>query len=148
MPKRKPVGLSNEECAIGALRYDQLNTQKKAIEKELKEVRVPIEDYLRATGVETPNGSKVCVIPYADKEVTLKHTLRQSAVLLADAEKVLVENGFEDCVETTTIVREDRIESLAKAGKIPAEILEKIYAPRDSYAFSVSVKNRDYETDE
>ena len=91
---------------------------------------------------EISGGSKVCILPHADMEVVLKRTLRSSAELLPNATDILRENGLTDCLESVVIVREDRLQAMYEAGKVPDEIMKKVYASKDSYAFSVSLQKK------
>ena len=45
------------------------------------------------------------------------------------------------------MVREDVIERLYQTGKIPVDLLNKLYVQKESYAFSVKVKKRFHETE-
>lgn len=152
MPKRKsvtptdtsPTGAAipnNEEVALTGIYYYNKKAAIKKLEGELKKDRVILESYIDSCGVETTSGSVLAVLPYADKEVTLKNTLRVSKVLLPEAIDVLTKNGLSACVETVSVVREDVLEALYLSGKVTPEVLQKVYTEKSSYAFSVDVKD-------
>lgn len=147
MPTKKSkaplAGISNEEqIASLGVNYVKCQTDKKQIDSEMKTIRKPLEDYLGAMGKELPNGSFLSVVPFADKEVHLKSTLRTSKSQLPEALDVLKENGLEECIEHVPMIREDIVERMYEEGKISDDILAKIYAPKKSFAFSVDIKPR------
>lgn len=136
-----------EEIALLGIDYANKKTQIKAIDSECKKQRVTLESYLKANGVEAPNGSINSVIQHADKDVVLKNTLRTSYVLLPTAVEVLRENGLGECIENVPIVREDVLSQMHSEGKVPDGVLQKVYQVNKSYAFSVEVKPR-YEAED
>lgn len=136
-----------EEIALLGIDYANKKTQIKVIDSECKKQRVTLESYLKANGVETPNGSINSVIQHADMDVVLKNTLRTSYVLLPTAVEVLLENGLGECIENVPIVREDVLSQMHSEGKVPDGVLQKVYQVNKSYAFSVEVKPR-YEAED
>ena len=144
MPKAKKSAtpLDNEQLALQGLEFYNKKTAIKELEGQCKVIRQPLEDAVMSSGRETDKGSKVLVIPFADKDVHLKETLRVGKVLLPEAIDVLKENGLEECIENVPTIREDVLERLYDAGKVSDEVLKKIYAKKSSYAFSVDVKDR------
>ncbi len=144
MPKAKKSAtpLDNEQLALQGLEFYNKKAAIKELEGQCKVIRQPLEDAVMSGGRETDKGSKVLVIPFADKDVHLKETLRVGKVLLPEAIDVLKENGLEECIENVPTVREDVLERLYDAGKVSDEVLKKIYAEKSSYAFSVDVKDR------
>ena len=143
MPKKitKSVGEQTpEQIALLGIQYDNLKTQIKTLEGECKEIRKPLEQFIDVNGRTIEGGSKLAVVSHADVDVYLRQTLRVSKVLLPEAEDILRKNHLEECLETTTIVREDVIERLYAEGKIPDEVLVKLYGEKSSFAFSVNVK--------
>lgn len=144
--KKKPVE-TNDTIALQGIDYFNKKEQIKLLDKDCKVLRGPLEDYLDTNGKTLESGHKVSVIPYADAVVTLKKTLRSGKVLLPEAIDVLTKNGLGECIENIPTVREDRIEALYNAGKISDEILKQIYTNKDTYAFSVDVKQKFSDTD-
>lgn len=144
MPKAKKSAtpLDNEQLALQGLEFYNKKAAIKELESQCKTIRQPLEDAVMTSGRETDKGSKVLVIPFADKDVHLKETLRVGKILLPEAIDVLKENGLEECIENVPTVREDVLERLYDAGKVSDEVLKKIYAEKSSYAFSVDVKDR------
>lgn len=144
MPKAKKSAtpLDNEQLALQGLEFYNKKATIKELEGQCKTIRQPLEDAVMSGGRETDKGSKVLVIPFADKDVHLKETLRVGKILLPEAIDVLKENGLEECIENVPTVREDVLERLYDAGKVSDEVLKKIYAEKSSYAFSVDVKDR------
>ena len=143
MPKKvtKSVGEQTpEQIALLGIQYDNLKSQIKAMDNECKNLRKPLESYLDANGKTLESGSRLVVVNHADVDVHLKQTLRVGKVLLPEAEDVLRKNHLEECLETTTIVREDVIERLYSEGKISDKVLAQLYAEKPSFAFSVDVK--------
>lgn len=143
MPKKvtKSVGEQTpEQIALLGIQYDNLKSQMKAMDNECKNLRKPLESYLNANGKTLESGSRLVVVNHADVDVHLKQTLRVGKVLLPEAEDVLRKNHLEECLETTTIVREDVIERLYSEGKISDKVLAQLYAEKPSFAFSVDVK--------
>ena len=53
---------------------------------------------------------------------------------------VLRENGLDECIEEVPTIREDVLERLYEEGKVSDEVLQKIYAEKSSWAFSVDLK--------
>ena len=143
MPKKKTKNeFTKEELALRGIAFVDKKGQIKQLESECKELRGPLEDAVSTLGVETESGSKILVIPHADVDVHIKHTLRTGKVLLPEAIDVLKENGLDECVELVPTIREDVIERLYDEGKVTDEVLSKIYADKSSYAFSVELKER------
>ena len=144
MPKAKKLTtpLDNEQLALQGIEFYNKKVAIKELEGQCKVIRQPLEDAVMSGGRETDKGSKVLVIPFADKDVHLKETLRVGKILLPEAIDVLKENGLEECIENVPTVREDVLERLYDAGKVSDEVLKKIYAEKSSYAFSVDVKDR------
>lgn len=144
MPKAKKSAtpLDNEQLALQGIEFYNKKAAIKELEGQCKTIRQPLEDAVMSGGRETDKGSKVLVIPFADKDIHLKETLRVGKILLPEAIDVLKENGLEECIENVPTVREDVLERLYDAGKVSDEVLKKIYAEKSSYAFSVDVKDR------
>lgn len=144
MPKPKKVAtpISNEELALCGMEFYNKKLAIKELETQCKEIRTPLEDAVKTSGAETDKGSKILVLPLADKEVHLKETLRVGKTLLPEAIDVLKENGLEECIENVPTIREDVLERLYDTGKVSDEVLTKVYATKASFAFSVDVKDR------
>lgn len=146
MPTKIKVS-DQESIALQALDYDAKKKQMATLKKDIDVLRVPLEEVVDASGRPTPTGSKVFVVPYADKEIQLHKTLRLSSVLVPEAEDILRKNHLTECLETVTVIREDIVERLYQTGKIPVDLLNKLYVQKESYAFSVKVKKRFHETE-
>ena len=143
MPKKKSYeDLSNEELALKGIDYANKKTAIKELEAQCKECRKPLEAAIATSGRVTESGSRLLVLPHADVEVHLKQTLRVGKVLLPEAIDVLKENGLEECIEEVPTIREDVIENLYNAGKISDEVLAHIYKSKETYAFSVELKDK------
>ena len=144
MPKAKKEtpALSNEQLALSGFDFFNKKAAIKELEAQCKEIRKPLEDAVLLSGHTTDKGSKILVIPHADKEVHLKETLRVGVTLLPEAIDVLKKNGLDECIESIEVVREDVLERLHSSGKVSDEILKQVYAEKTSYAFSVDVKER------
>lgn len=141
-PKKVTTPISNEELALRGMEFYNKKLTIKELETQCKEIRTPLENAVKTSGAETDKGSKILVLPLADKEVHLKETLRVGKTLLPEAIDVLKENGLEECIENVPIIREDVLERLYDAGKVSDEVLTKVYATKTSFAFSVDVKDR------
>ena len=143
MPKKKSYAeLSNEDLALRGIEYVNKKNAIKELENQCKECRKPLEEAIKSGGRTLESGSKLLVLPHADVDVHLKQTLRVGKVLLPEAIDVLRENGLDECIEEVPYVREDVLESMYAAGKVSLEILKKIYRNKESFAFSVEVKDR------
>lgn len=143
--RRKKVDfseLSNEQIALKGIEYVNKKDATKELDKQCKELRKPLEEYLAANGKELASGSILAVVSHADVDVHLKKTLRVSKVLLPEAFDVLTECGCSECIENVPTIREDVLERLIGEGKINEENLKKIYGLTKSYAFSVELKDR------
>lgn len=143
MPKKvtKSVGEQTpEQIALLGIQYDNLKSQIKAMDNECKEIRKPLERFIDTNGRTLSGGSRLAVVNHADVDVHLKQTIRVGKVLLPEAEDVLRKNHLEECLETTTVIREDVIERLYSEGKISDKVLAQLYAEKSSFAFSVDVK--------
>lgn len=140
--KEKKNSFNEEELALMAIGYVKNKESIKAIEAQNKEYRVPVEEFAIANGKKLPTGSTLTVLSHADVNVHLKRTLKVSQVLLPEASDVLKENHLEECIETVEIIREDALERLYDAGKIPPEVLQKLYAHKESWAFSIELKKK------
>lgn len=135
--------LSNEQIALKGIEYANKKDATKELDKQCKELRKPLEEYLSASGKELASGSILAVVSHADVDVHLKKkTLRVSKVLLPEAFDVLTECGCSECIENVPTIREDVLERLIDEGKIDEESIKKIYELKKSYAFSVELKDR------
>lgn len=142
MLKKALSDLSNEQLALNGIDFFNKKAAIKELDAQCKEIRVPLEQAVMNTGKTTESGSKILVLPYADKEVHIKETLRVGKVLLPEAIDVLKKHGFKECVENVPTVREDVIERLYEQGTLPLDVLKQVYAEKPSFAFSVEVKNK------
>jgi hypothetical protein len=149
MPKKEVKNEASltvaEETALKAIAFVQKKDAIKTLDGQCKELRVPLEAFLGEFGKELPNGSKLAVVTHADMEAHLKGTLRVGKVLLPEAEEILRKNKLEECLETNTVVREDVLESLHAIGKVSDEVLSQLYSLKETYAFSVTLKERNHE---
>lgn len=132
--------LSNEQLALQGIDFANKKAAIKELDAQCKEIRKPLEQAVMSSGKETSGGSKLLILPYADKDVHLKETLRVGKVLLPEAMDVLKANGLEECIENVPTIREDVLERLYEEGKVSDEVLTQVYAEKTSYAFSVDVK--------
>lgn len=142
MPKRTIPALTNEQAVLQALDYYNKKAAIKELDSQCKEIRKPLEERVMKEGATAANGSKALILPYADKEVHIVETLRTGKMLLPEAIDVLKENGLEECIENVPTIREDVLERLYDEGKVSIEVLRKIYAEKNTWAFSVNVKPR------
>lgn len=143
MPKKKDYSeLSNEDLALRGIEYVNKKSAIKELEAQCKECRKPLEEAIKVSGRTLDSGSRLLVLPHADMDVHLKQTLRVGKVLLPEAIDVLRENGLDECIEEVPYVREDVLESMYKAGKVTTDVLKRIYQSKESFAFSVEVKER------
>ena len=140
--KRQSAMTDEERIALAGIDYCNKKEAIKTLDGECKELRKPLESYLKENGKTLSSGSIVSAIPYADMDVILRKTLRVGKSLLPEAIDVLKENGLEECIENVPTIREDVIESLYLKGKISDDVLQKIYTEKTSYAFSVNLKHR------
>lgn len=134
--------LSNEQIALRGIEYYNKKEATKELDKQCKELRKPLEEYIATSGKELASGSILAVVSHADVDVHLKKTLRVSKVLLPEAFDVLKACGCEECIEKVPTIREDVLERLVEEGKIDEENLKKIYDLKKSYAFSVELKDK------
>lgn len=142
-PKKKSFEeLSNEELALRGIEYANKKDAIKELEAQCKECRKPLEAYVDSEGRVLESGSKLAVLTHADVDVHLKKTLRVGKQLLPEAIDILRAYKLDECIEEIPIVREDVIERLYSEGKIPDEVLRKVYQDKSTYAFSVEIKNR------
>lgn len=141
-PKKSFAELSNEELALRGIEYVNKKDAIKELEAQCKECRKPLEAYVDSEGRVLESGSKLAVLTHADVDVHLKKTLRVGKQLLPEAIDVLRAYKLDECIEEIPIVREDVIERLYSEGKIPDEVLRKVYQDKSTYAFSVEIKNR------
>ena len=132
--------LSNEQLALQGIDFVNKKQAMKELDAQCKEIRKPLENAVMTSGRTLYSGSKVLVVPYADKDVHIKETLRVGKVLLPEAMDVLRENGLDECIEEVPTIREDVLERLYEEGKVSDEVLQKIYAEKSSWAFSVDLK--------
>ena len=145
MPKRKGANsLSSEEVALLGIQFDKNKSAIKELESNNKKIREPLEAYLQENGTvpDEESGHRVCIISHADVDVTLKYTHRVSQVLQPDAMDTLRKHKLDEAIETVEVIREDVIERLYEEGKISDELLRSLYVPKESDAFSVSVKGK------
>lgn len=134
--------LSNEELALIGIDYVNKKDAMKELDSQCKKIRKPLEEYVVSSGKVLDSGSRIAVVSHSDVDVHLKHTLRVSSILLPEAMDVLEAEGLSECIEEVKIVREDVIERLHSEGTISDKVLSKLYAPKESYAFSVEIKER------
>ena len=145
MPKVKKNSLdelTEEKVALLGIDYVAKKDLEKRLKAELTDVRKPLESWMDANQSEIDGGSKLCILSHAGTNVNLKRTLRSSLELVPEAEDILKAEGLNDCLEEITLIREDRIEAMFKAGKITDEQLKKIYRSKDSFAFSVKLTKK------
>ena len=126
------------------IEHVQLKQQVKELNARINAIRPSLEDYLKENGSDV-KGSIISVLPYADKDVILKNTLRVSKVLKPEAIDILKELKLTDCIETIEVIREDVLERMWENKLVTDEDVAKIYATADSFAFSVAVKPRHHE---
>lgn len=138
--KKVLAELSNEQLALQGIDFANKKQAIKELDAQCKEIRKPLEDAVMKSGRTLSSGSKILVVPYADKNVHLKETLRVGKVLLPEAMDVIHENGLDECIEQVPTIREDVLERLYVEGKISDDVLQKIYAEKSSWAFSVDLK--------
>lgn len=132
--------LSNEQLALQGIDFVNKKQAMKELDAQCKEIRKPLEKAVMESGHTLDSGSKVLVLPYADKDVHIKETLRVGKVLLPEAMDVLRKNGLDECIENVPTIREDVLERLYEEGKVSDEVLQQIYAEKSSWAFSVDLK--------
>lgn len=137
-----PTASNPEEIALLGIGYVTKKDEEKKIKAELTKLRKPLEEWMDAHEQTTDSGSKLCVLSHAGTMVNLKRTLRTSKELVPEAEDILREEGLDYCLETVTLVREDRIEAMYNAGKITDEQLQKLYIPKENFAFSVALTKK------
>lgn len=145
MPKRKLVEnkeVTPEVAALIGINYVDKKNIEKQLKGEIKELRVPLESFMDTHQKELAGGSKICVLTHAGTEINLKRTLKTSKELVPEADTILKAEGLNDCLETVTLVREDRIDAMYNAGKITDEQLRRLYKPVSSYAFSVTLSKK------
>lgn len=140
MPSLKKSEVFEQDLPIIGMAYVKTKDEIKDLEKRCKEYREPLEKALLESGRETATGNKILVLEHGDTDVVVKHTLRVTKVLRAEAFDVLRELGHEECIENVPTIREDMIEKLFTAGEISQDDLARIYAPKETNAFSVSLK--------
>lgn len=140
MPSLKKSEVFEQDLPILGMAYVKTKDDIKELERQCKEYREPLEKALLEKGRETSTGNKILVLEHGDTDVVLKHTLRVTKVLRAEAFDVLRELGHEECIESVPTIREDIVEKLFSAGEISQDDLARIYAPKESVAFSVSLK--------
>lgn len=140
LKKAKTETPDNEELALRGIAYADKKNLIKELDGECKELRKSLESAVMSMGGTTSSGSKILVIPIADKDVHIKETLRMGKILLPEAMDVLKENGLTECIENVPTIREDVLERLYDEGKVSAGILKKVYAEKPTFAFSVDVK--------
>lgn len=140
MAKKK---IEQENLALLGIDYVNKKDAIKELTSQCNSIRVPLEEALSEKGKVLPNGSKVLVLSHADVDVHLKHTLRTGSVLRAEALDVLKELHLDkECVENVPTIREDIIQRLYESGKISGKDMKRIFAEKETYAFSVSLKNK------
>lgn len=132
--------LSNEQLALQGIDFVNKKQAIKELDAQCKEIRKPLEKVVMESGHTLDSGSKVLVLPYADKDVHIKETLRVGKVLLPEAMDVLRKNGLDECIENVPTIREDVLERLYEEGKVSDEVLQQTYAEKSSWAFSVDLK--------
>lgn len=143
MPVVKKSSVNSEEdLALLGIEYLKLKSSIKELESKCSDARKPLESYVKEFGCTVKGGSLLKVLPYADKEVHLKETLRTSKVLLPEAIDVLNEEGLEECIENVPVIREDVLERLYADGKVSDEVMQKLFALKKTFAFSVELKDK------
>lgn len=137
-----PTDIVKEEgLALLAIKYDNLKTAEKELKKEMTITREPLEEAVKSADP-LPSGSKQMNLAYAGKEIVLKHTLRNGKSLTSDAVQILEDAGLDECVEKSPYVLVERVEAMFNAGRIPLEVMERVFRPTEGWAFSVSVKDK------
>ena len=144
MPSKKTKEISQEVTpevvALKGIAYVSAKADVKELDSKMKEYRKILEPYAEKNNTVQPSGSTLTVVQHADLDVMLKRTLRTSNILIPEALEMLKKNGFEKCVETVEVVREDVIELLFKSGEMTEEFVRSIYTSVPSFSFSVELK--------
>lgn len=143
MPIKKTKETNVPAIDIAATGMDYyLHKQKvKALEAEIKKLRKPLENHVNEKGNVTDSGTKIAILPFADKQVILKNVYRCSSGLVAEAVNIAKEVPvLADCIETVEFFREDVLAYKIEEGLVSEELLKKLYETKESYAFSVDVK--------
>ena len=138
--KKNAASITSEEAAVKGLAFVAKKEQIKALESECKKDKPDLENFVQENGKVTESGTQIAILTHAGMDVTLKRVYRETQTLVPDAEEILRKNGLDECIETTTVVREDVIERLYDEGRIPDELLRSLFASKSNYAFSVEAK--------
>ena len=129
-----------EAVALKALQYYAVNEKVKEMTKEATSLKTDLKKDVHKFGTELPSGSKAIQIDYADKRITLNESFRPLAKTVPEAMDILRDAGITDCITTETFLRDDILEEMVKAGKVPDEVMKKLYVVKPSYAFTVKVE--------
>lgn len=119
--------------------YLELYTVSKQLEERMKELRSPIEAFMKEQQVpfifDRQRTGKV-QLGQTDRATA---TARYTTYALEDVLPLLPQASVEKCV--VQVVDKDKLEALAKLGEVPSVVLEH-KATRPSYSFSVRIDKR------
>lgn len=146
MPKKKLQGYNLDDLPLVGIEFIQKKEAIAELDSQCKQLRIPLEAALKEKGRLDAKGSRLLVLPHSDVEVHLNHTRRISTVLKADALEVLKAEGLTECIKQVPVVDDEKISQLYDMGKISKELLERLYEPKESFAFSAKLVNKFHET--
>lgn len=117
--------------------YDELRTQKKVIEEQMKKLSADIQKYAEAKGVKDEKGSY-----YIDNDDYVFGKTAKKSVKL-NQEKALAyckNNEMGDCIDVVETVNEDKLAHYVSIGEITSKTLEDLTDIKITYAVSVTKK--------
>lgn len=139
--KKNAANISSEEAALKAIEFVKNKDLIKKLEDDNKRNRKPIEAYLDATARPCEKGI-FTEIPYSDKVVLIKKTLRVSRSLTDDFVEKLKSAGLEDCITYEPSIDENKLEAYYHRGKVSDELLDSLYNVKFSPVLTVQLNNR------
>ena len=130
--------------------YKKLKDEIKSLTAKAETLKSMLKGKVVEEGYETPQGHKIiAVAPPKGSElptIILKANIRTTTYLKPNAIDVIKEklpDYSKKIIETTEVVREDRLQTLIEEDKIGIRISKQIYGQNDSYAFSCDYEKSD-----
>lgn len=143
------VSIATREAIAAGLTFTRLSSEIKNLEKQMDGVKKHLKAYVETFGDEDPNtGHITAILEHADKEIVLKNTCRVQTTMEANAldtlKKELSDKPLilKKLVETTEVIRTDRLQEMATAHKLPEGLLSEMFSVKSTYAFTCTLRDK------
>lgn len=140
MPKRETKKISQEELYEKADKYLSVDGQVKSLSKEIAPLKEELKEQVNVSGNTNEESGHTTLILKSDgkKDIILTNQNRVSSSVSVHALDFLKKQGLaEEYIETVEVVRTDKVEEAAKAGKFTPEQLKELFSISETKAFTI-----------